>query len=67
MYNVCQLFSFAFDCSYEHYMYLSSPTGSLGFNACEVDQVSDFYPIFFNPSQDYVHQLKCSYEVVYPL
>lgn len=42
-------------------------TGSLGFNSCRVLQVSDFYPIFYNPTLDYVHQIKCTYEVVYPL
>ena len=43
------------------------PAGSLAFNSCRVVQVSDFYPIFYNPSEDYVHQLHCTYEVVYPL
>jgi hypothetical protein len=43
------------------------PQGSLVFNSCRVVRVSDFYPIFYNPSEDYVHQLHCSYEVVYPL
>ena len=42
-------------------------SGSLSFDSCRVVEVSDFYPIFFNPTQDYVHQLHCSYEVVYPL
>lgn len=43
------------------------PQGSIGLNSCRVSSVNDFYPIFFNPSVDYVHSLKCSYEVVYPL
>ena len=42
-------------------------SGSLSFNSCQVVEISDFYPIFFNPTVDYVHQLKCSYEVAYPL
>jgi len=42
-------------------------SGSLEFYACPVFQISDFYPIFYNPTTDYVNTIACSYEVVYPL
>jgi hypothetical protein len=42
-------------------------SGSLTFYSCSVETVTDFYPIFFNPSLDYVHTIHCTYEVVYPL
>lgn len=41
--------------------------GSLTFLACPVETISDFYPIFFDPTLDYVHYIRCYYEVVYPL
>jgi hypothetical protein len=43
------------------------PQGSILFNSCSVYSVNDFYPIFFNPTTDYVNEIRCTYEVVYPL
>lgn len=44
-----------------------SPQGFISINACTVNNIGDFYPIFFNPKSDYVHEIHCTYEVVYPL
>ena len=46
---------------------LSKPYGSLKLNACEVVEVSDWYPVFFNPKLKFTTTKYCAQEVVYPL
>lgn len=43
------------------------PFGQLTIHVCPVKLLSDFYPIFHNPTVNYRKKLRCSYEVVYPL
>ena len=46
---------------------VSSPTGSFMIESCPVNALSDWYPVFYNPTNDYVNTIHCTYEVVYPL
>ena len=41
--------------------------GSLSLNTCGVQQLSDWYTVFFNPKQHHVHETHCTQEAVYPL
>lgn len=43
------------------------PVGTLTLYVCQVNFLSDFYPMFHNPILNYRKKLRCSYEVVYPL
>jgi len=43
------------------------PFGKLSLSVCQVNLLSDFYPMFHNPIVNYRKKLRCSYEVVYPL
>lgn len=43
------------------------PFGQLTIHVCPVKLLSDFYPIFHNPTVNYRKKIRCSYEVVYPL
>lgn len=45
----------------------SKPMGSLKLNSCRVQDLSDWYSIFFDPYIDYFNKLHCSQEIVYPL
>ena len=44
-----------------------APSGQLAFNACRLTTITDFYPLFFNPTVDFVNEINCTYEVAYPL
>jgi len=44
-----------------------TPVGSLSVTSCEVNALSDWYTMFYNPSPDYVHTIHCTQEAVYPL
>jgi len=46
---------------------LWDPVGSLYIKSCGVKQLSDWYPLFFNPQPNYEKTLHCSHEAVYPL
>lgn len=46
---------------------LSEPVGSLEVRSCEVQHLSDWYTMFYNPSPNYTHVLHCTQEIVYPL
>ena len=41
--------------------------GNLVIKSCGAKEVSDFYPIFYNPVPDFVHEIDCVSEVVHPL
>ena len=41
--------------------------GNLVIKSCGANEVSDFYPIFYNPVPDFVHEIDCVSEVVHPL
>lgn len=41
--------------------------GSVVIKSCGAKEVSDFYPIFYNPVPDFVHEIDCVSEVVHPL
>lgn len=41
--------------------------GSVVIKSCGAKEVSDFYPIFYNPVPDFVHEINCVSEVVHPL
>jgi len=41
--------------------------GDVIIKSCGAKQVSDFYPIFYNPIPDFVHEVDCVSEVVHPL
>jgi len=43
------------------------PFGSFQMKSCGVTQLSDWYPIFYNPHPNYEETLHCSHEAVYPL
>nr|CAB3257702.1 JNK1/MAPK8-associated membrane protein [Phallusia mammillata] len=43
------------------------PKGSLSLVTCSVQQISDWYTIFFNPRIKFVETVRCSQEAVYPL
>eukprot|EP00117_Sycon_ciliatum_P005019 scpid86247/ scgid2024/ JNK1/MAPK8-associated membrane protein; JNK1-associated membrane protein; Medulloblastoma antigen MU-MB-50.4 homolog len=44
-----------------------APQGHVKLQTCGVRQVSDWYPIFYNPSPDFTNTIYCTSEVVYPL
>lgn len=46
---------------------LSKPYGSLKINSCKVEQISDWYPVFYNPKLKFTTTKHCAQEVVYPL
>ena len=43
------------------------PTGNLSMNSCGVHSIKDWYTVFYDPTPDYVHKLRCTQEAVYPL
>lgn len=43
------------------------PIGSLYFNTCSVNHLSDWYTLFHNPTPNYGEKLHCTQEAVYPL
>jgi len=46
---------------------LTSPVGELTLTSCPVNQFSDWYTMFHNPTPDYEHTTYCTQEAVYPL
>ena len=46
---------------------LSDTQGYLWIRSCNVQQLSDWYTVFWNPSPEYKETLRCSQEAVYPL
>lgn len=44
-----------------------SPVGTLKLHSCLVNNLFDWYSIFFDPYIDYSKKLNCSQEIVYPL
>ncbi|KAK6999242.1 JNK1/MAPK8-associated membrane protein [Biomphalaria glabrata] len=46
---------------------LCEPVGSFEVRSCPVNQFSDWYSMFFNPTQDYYNTDYCTQEIVYPL
>lgn len=46
---------------------LFEPYGNVVIKSCGAKEVSDFYPIFYNPVPDFVHEIDCVSEVVHPL
>ncbi|KAH9489443.1 hypothetical protein Btru_056385 [Bulinus truncatus] len=46
---------------------LCDPMGSLQVRSCSVNQFSDWYSMFFNPTPDYYNTIYCTQEIVYPL
>lgn len=45
----------------------TEPKGSLSLRTCGVEQLSDWYTVFFNPKPDHVNKIHCTQEAVYPL
>ncbi|KRX53682.1 JNK1/MAPK8-associated membrane protein, partial [Trichinella sp. T9] len=43
------------------------PKGSLNFYTCGVQNLQDWYPVFYNPVIDYTRTVHCTQEAVYPL
>ncbi|XP_065067764.1 JNK1/MAPK8-associated membrane protein-like [Rhopilema esculentum] len=43
------------------------PVGSLTLQSCKVESIRDWYTVFFNPKPDYVNEIRCTQEAVYPL
>ena len=43
------------------------PVGKLSLRSCRVDSIKDWYTIFYNPKPDYVHEIHCTQEAVFPL
>nr|CAG4646497.1 EOG090X0BGA [Macrothrix elegans] len=43
------------------------PYGSLNFNMCAINQLSDWYTVMHNPNPNYEGVLHCSQEAVFPL
>ena len=48
-------------------IFLSEPAGTMEIKSCPVRQLSDWYTMFFNPSQDFSEPIHCTQEIVYPL
>ncbi|ODN04944.1 JNK1/MAPK8-associated membrane protein [Orchesella cincta] len=46
---------------------LWEPVGQFQVKSCGVVDLSDWYPIFYNPNPNYEETIHCSYEAVYPL
>lgn len=46
---------------------LSDTQGYLWIRSCNVQQLSDWYTVFWNPIPEYKETLRCSQEAVYPL
>ena len=43
------------------------PVGKLSLHSCRVDSIKDWYTIFYNPKPDFVNEIRCTQEAVYPL
>ncbi|BFZ11777.1 hypothetical protein BsWGS_14816 [Bradybaena similaris] len=48
-------------------LFLSDPVGQMNITSCPMNQFSDWYTLFFNPSPDYYNTIYCTQEIVYPL
>ncbi|KAK3796160.1 hypothetical protein RRG08_018159 [Elysia crispata] len=46
---------------------LSDPAGEMSVRSCLVEQFSDWYTLFFNPTPDYYDTVYCTQEIVFPL
>lgn len=46
---------------------VTEPVGQLSIRSCQVQMLSDWYTMLYNPSPDYVNTLHCTQEAVYPL
>nr|CAG4644220.1 EOG090X0BGA [Lepidurus arcticus] len=46
---------------------LAEPIGTLKVKSCHVQQLSDWYTMFYNPNPNYEETLHCTQEAVYPL
>lgn len=46
---------------------LMEPVGQLALVSCQVHSINDWYTLFFNPKPDFVHEIHCTQEAVYPL
>uniref|UniRef100_A0A1A8JK26 Jnk1/mapk8-associated membrane protein n=2 Tax=Nothobranchius TaxID=28779 RepID=A0A1A8JK26_NOTKU len=46
---------------------LTDPVGKLSIRSCQVQMLSDWYTMLYNPSPDYINTLHCTQEAVYPL
>lgn len=48
-------------------VWLADPIGRLEFRSCQVNQLSDWYTLFHNPTPNYEETIHCTQEAVYPL
>uniref|UniRef100_A0A1A8HCH0 Jnk1/mapk8-associated membrane protein n=1 Tax=Nothobranchius korthausae TaxID=1143690 RepID=A0A1A8HCH0_9TELE len=46
---------------------LTDPVGKFSIRSCQVQMLSDWYTMLYNPSPDYINTLHCTQEAVYPL
>jgi len=46
---------------------LLDPIGEFQVTSCGSHNISDWYPLFYNPQPNYAEYVHCSHEVVYPL
>ncbi|KAM6973624.1 JNK1/MAPK8-associated membrane protein isoform 2-T2 [Aplochiton taeniatus] len=46
---------------------VSDPVGLMSIRSCQVQMLSDWYTMLYNPSPDYVTTLHCTQEAVFPL
>ncbi|GFS21636.1 Jnk1/mapk8-associated membrane protein [Elysia marginata] len=48
-------------------VFLMDPAGKMTVRSCSVEQFSDWYTLFFNPTPDYYDTIYCTQEIVFPL